>query len=110
MDGAELHRLIDGITAVPVDCGDGERLQVLLGDVRRLKSWCQGREVWAARRLKEVSVVPENDIAAGSDSDLSEAIKVAERADTVDDIPGLAQALDAGAVSGEHIDVLTRAL
>src|SRR3954447_11228038 len=100
MDGAELHRLIDGITAVPVDCGDRERLQVLLGDVHRLKSWCQGREVWAAQQLKHLSAVPEVDIAAGSDSDLSEAIKVGERADTVDHIPGLALALDAGEASG----------
>src|SRR4051812_42745170 len=110
MDGAELHRLIDGIMVVPVDCGDGERLQVLLGDVRRLRSWCQGREVWAAQQLKEVSAVPENDLAAGSDSDLTEAIKVSERADTVDHIPGLAVALDGGEVSGEHVDVVTRAL
>src|SRR5436190_1584370 len=110
MDGAELHRLIERITAVPVDCGDRERLRVLLGDVRRLRSWCQGREVWAAQQLKHLSAVPENDIAAGSDTDLTEAIKVSERADTVDHIPGLAEALDAGEVSGEHVDVVTRAL
>src|SRR3954451_4461568 len=103
MDGAELHRLIDGITVVPGDCADRERLQVLLGDVRRLKLWCQGREVWAAQQLKHLSAVAEIDIAAGSDSDLSEAIKVSERADTVGRVPGLADALDGGEVSGEHV-------
>src|SRR4051812_46400942 len=99
MDGADLHRLIDEVVAVPADCADRERLQALLGDVRRLKSWCQGRDVWAAQRLKEISAVPENDIATGSDSDLGEAIKITERADTVQQIPGLGEALDAGDVT-----------
>src|SRR3954447_4891911 len=104
MDGADLHRLLDDIVGVPADCADRERLQSLLGDVHRLKSWCQGRELWAAKRLKEASPVPEMDSGAGTD--LAEAMKLAERADTVAAIPGLGEALDAGVVSAGHVDVL----
>ena len=109
MDGVALDGLIDGIVGVPEECADRLRLQVLLADVRRLKSWCEGREVWLAHRLQDTSATAEFEIAEATTTTLGAAMKLVERAATIAELPVFAEALDAGVVTGAHVDVLTRA-
>jgi uncharacterized protein DUF222 len=81
---------------------------------RQVRGWldvCEGR---LARRLgeiaeKDMTMLPEADIAAASKSTHAEASKATKRAKTLGEVPQLEAALAAGEVSAEHVDAVTRA-
>ena len=70
MKVAAVHRLMDRIDAVGDDCTDRDVVLGAIADIRRLQSWCQGRDVRMAKILKGLSSFPEKDHAdaAGSRS------------------------------------------
>ncbi len=110
MELAEVHELVGRVASVDAGCADRVVLETAAGELRRLKSWVDGREVSIARLLAGVSSFPEKSLADASRSSLRQAEQVLHRAETADQAPEFGLSLDAGRVSGAHVDVLARAL
>ena len=110
MKTSEVQSLVERVAAVSSDCVDWGVLQAAVGEVRRLRSWVDGREVLLARLVAEVSSFPEKSLSEAARTSLRDAERVLERAGTVGRIPAVEVSLDAGRLSGGHVDVLTRVL
>ena len=106
----EVQCLVGRVAAVDVGCADWGVLKAAVEDLRRLKSWVEGREVALARSIAAVSSFPEKSLAEAGRTSLRQAEQVLGRAETTDAVPSFGASLDAGTVSGEHVDVLTRTL
>ena len=107
--------LVEAIAAVDWDGADRDAVAAVLADVRRVRGWLDSVEIRAARRLVELalaspSMFPEQVAAEAGRVSLTEASKGFERAATVAAIPEMGVVLEAGQVSGAHIDVVTRAM
>jgi hypothetical protein len=85
-------------------------LWAAVADLRRLRSWLEGREVALARAVAVVSSYPEKTLAEAAGSTLRHAEQVVRRADTATEIPAFDVSLQAGRVTGEHVDALGRVL
>ena len=110
MDVGDVHRLVERVAAIDTGCADRVALEAAVGELRRLKSWVESREVCVARALREVSSFPEKNLADASRTNLRDAERVMRRAEAVEASPAFEQALNAGRVSGEHVDAFDRAL
>lgn len=110
MDVAAVHCLIDAIVAVDDDCGDRDALSATVGDVSRLLAWCQGQQIRLTRLISDVVAFPEQALAGPAHIGLPGASRLLDRAATAATAPLLGAAVLDGAVSGEHIDALTRTL
>jgi hypothetical protein len=55
----EVFELVGRVAAVDAGCADRVTLEAAVGELRRLKSWVEGREVAVARGLATVSSFPE---------------------------------------------------
>ena len=110
MKVSEVHELVGRVAAVDAGCADWAVLRAAVGELRRLKSWVDGREVMLAGLIAGVSSFPEKSLADAGWTSLRDGERLLHRAETAEQIPALASALDAGRVSGAHVDVLTRAL
>ncbi len=110
MDLAEVHELIGRVAAVDAGCADRVVLETAAGELRRLRSWVDGREVAIARSLAVVSSFPEKSLADAGRSSLRQAEQVIHRAETTEQAPEFGVSLEAGRVSGAHVDVLAWAL
>src|SRR5262249_35292438 len=64
----------------------------------------------AARLMAEVSSFPEKSLADASRTGLRQAEQALRRVDTVDLVPEFGASLDAGRVTGGHVDVWSRTL
>jgi hypothetical protein len=107
---SEVHELVGRVAAVDAGCADWAVLQSAVGELRRLKSWVDGREVMLARLVAGVSSFPEKSLAEAGRTSLRHGERILQRAETTEQIPTLAMSLDAGRVSGDHVDVLARSL
>ena len=105
-----MHDLVERVAAVDAGCADRVVLETAVGELRRLKSWVESREVAVARQLADVSSFPEKALADAGRSSIRQAEQILHRAETVEEMPGFGLSLDAGQVSGDHVDVLTRVL
>jgi hypothetical protein len=76
--------------------------------VREAQAWLDAQHAGLIAQLREVDSFPEKTIADASKSSLGQATKTTERAATLESTPGLASALDDGAITAGHIDALTR--
>ncbi|MEY2582309.1 MAG: hypothetical protein QOE09_2158, partial [Ilumatobacteraceae bacterium] len=110
MKVSEVHELVGRVAAVGAGCTDWAVLQAAVGDLRRLKSWVDGREVLLAKLIAGVSSFPEKSLAEAGRTSLRHGEQIMHRAETVAEVPGFEASLEAGRVSGAHVDVLTRAL
>ncbi len=110
MRSEEVHSLVGRVAAVDADCTDWGVLKGAVEDVRRLKSWVEGREVALARSVAAVSSFPEKSLAEAGRTSLRDSERMLDRAGTTAVVPALGVSLAAGRVSGEHVDVLTRAM
>ena len=110
MELSEVQCLVGRVAAVDDGWADRVALETAAGDVRRLKSWVEGREVAIARLLAKVSSFPEKSLADAGRSSMRQAGEVLQRAEIAERVPGFGVSLDAGRVSAEHVDVLGRAL
>jgi hypothetical protein len=108
MRTAEVQSLVGRVAAVDVDCTDCVLLKAGLADVRRLKSWVEGREVVFAQALAKVSSFPEKSLAEAANTSVQRGGQLLKRAETVETMPAFGVSLDEGRVSGEHLDVLGR--
>ena len=110
MRSDDVQRLVGRVAAVDASCADWGVLQGASDDLRRLKAWVEGREVVVARAVAALSSFPEKSLAEAGRTSLRRAEAVLGRAETTEVVPALGVSLGAGQVSGEHVDVVTRAL
>ncbi|MEP7204444.1 MAG: hypothetical protein ABI894_17660, partial [Ilumatobacteraceae bacterium] len=110
MKTTDVQELVGRLAAVDAGCADWASLRVAVDDVRRLRSWVDGREVAVARIVAEVSSFPEKSLAEAGRTSLRHGEQVLKRAETVKTVPELGASLSAGRVSGEHVDVMGRVL
>ena len=110
MKVCEVQELVARVASVDADCVDWAVLQTAVGEVARLKSWVEGREVFLAGLVAKVSSFPEKSLAEAGRTNLRHGELALKRAETVKQIPEIGRSLDDGRVSGAHVDVLTRAL
>ena len=110
MRTGEVHELVDRAAEVDASCTDCAVLAAAVADLRRLKSWVEGREVDLVQRIAEVSSFPEKSFAEAANTSLRNGGQVLERAQTAASVPELGASLADGRVSGDHVDVLTRTL
>ena len=93
-----------GHADAPVDS-----LKAALADVRGLRSFLTAAEADLARRLRELASFPEADLAESSKGSLHDATKTLARAETLGQVPGLADALERAVVTAGHVDAVTKA-
>ncbi len=110
MRSDDAHSLVRRVAAVDASCADLGVLQAAVDDLRRLRSWVDGREVAFARSIAALSSFPEQSLAEAGRTSLRHGQQMLERAGTAEVVPSLGASLVAGNVSGEHVDVVTRAL
>jgi hypothetical protein len=110
MELADVYELVGRVASVDAGCADRLVLGTAVAELRRLKSWVEGRELLFARRIAEVSSFPEKSLADAGRSSLRQAEQIMRRAETAGEMPVFATSLEAGRVSGEHVDVLGRAI
>jgi hypothetical protein len=110
MELGAVQRLVERVAGVDAGCADRVVLEAAVGDVRRLRSWVEAREVAFAERIAEVSSFPEKSLADASRSSIRNAEQILRRAETAGELPGFAGSLDGGRVTGEHVDVFGRTL
>jgi hypothetical protein len=110
MKTAELRRLVERVSALEPMTADRDRLREAAGEVGRLQSFLEGRAVAIARRLADLSPSPERDLAGAARTSAREAERLLDRAKVTVVAPALGDALDAGAIGAEHVDVFGRGL
>ena len=94
---------------------DRNAVQAAFAELARVKGWHDGLHVRLTRRLRELavaspSILPEDDIAKATKTSRANANQATRRADTLDAIPVMEEALSAGDCSAEHVDSLGRAM
>jgi hypothetical protein len=77
--------------------------------VREVQAWCDAQHAGLVEQLGRVDSFPEQGIAKASKKSLGHAAKTTERSKTLTKTPELADALDDGAITADHIDAVTRA-
>jgi hypothetical protein len=102
--------LVQQVHGVPDGCADRVAVLDALSGVRRLRSWLDAAEVRLAGMLEPISPEPEADAARAAKSSKSRAKRPFDRKRAADQAPTLADALDDGEISGEHLDALAKAL
>lgn len=110
MEVSVVHRLVDAIVTLDDQVADRECLDRAIADVGRLLSWCQGQQLRFAGRVAQVAAFPEQALAGPAHIGLSAASRLIDRATTAEAAPQLGAAVADGAVSGEHLDALSRTL
>ncbi len=110
MRSEDVQSLVRRVAAIDAGCADLAVLQAAVDDLRRLRSWVDGREVAFARSIAGLSSFPEKSLAEAGRTSLRHGQEVLKRAETTEAMPSFGASLAAGNVSGEHVDVLTRAL
>jgi phosphohistidine phosphatase SixA len=100
---------------IDIDAADEHQVADVLADVAGLRRWLDGVEVAGARRLDQLAVglpslFPEHVAAQATRNSLRRATRTARRAKTADQVAEIGAALNAGAISGEHVDAVTAGL
>ncbi len=106
MRTAEVQTLVSRVADVASDCADCVVLKAGVADLRRLKSWVEGREVEFAQRIAAVSSFPEKSLAEAANTSVRDGGRLLQRAETAAAVPEFGVSLNDGRVSGEHLDVL----
>ena len=75
------------VAAVDACCADWGQLCAALGDLRRLKSWVEGREVAFAQLTAKVSSFPEKSLAEAGRTSLRKGEQLLKRAETAEAVP-----------------------
>jgi hypothetical protein len=88
---------------------DADLIQSGLVAIREVQAWCDAQHAGLVARLRDVDAFPEQRIAKASKKSLGHAAKSTERSTTLEKTPNLADALDDGAITADHVDAVTRA-
>ena len=110
MDPTAVLERVERVATVRADvAADADTIGTALVALCEITAWADAQRAALAGRLADHDSFPEQRIAAAARSSLGEATKVTERAGTLGAAPALSNALDDGAITASHIDVLTRA-
>ena len=77
--------------------------------VREVQAWCDAQHAGMVSQLRGIDSFPEKTVADAAKQSLGQASKSTERSDTLNKTAKLAEALDDGAITAEHVDAVTRA-
>ena len=111
MDAGAVIERVERIAAARADAAaDSALVQSGLVAVREARAWLDAQHAGLVAQLQAVDSFPEQRIAEAAKSSLGAATKVAERSETLTATPQLADALADGAITAEHVDVVTRAV
>jgi len=95
------------VRANPV--ADADLIRSGLIAIREAKAWLDGQHAGLVRRLGDIDSFPEHAVAEAAKASLGHAAKSTERSKMLDVTPALADALDDGAITAEHVEAVTRA-
>jgi len=77
--------------------------------VREVRAWLDAQQAGLVSQLRAVDSFVEKTVADAAKQSLGQAAKSTERSTTLESTPQLADALDDGAITGDHVDAVTRA-
>lgn len=110
MDPTAVFERVERVAAVRADAAAGaDTIETALVALREITAWADSQHALLVGRLAEHDSFPEQRIASAAKMSLGAATKVTERAATLGATPALSAALDDGAITASHVDVLTRA-
>ena len=110
MEIAGVIERVERIGAVRANpCADADLIRSGLVAVREAKAWMDAQHAGLVRQLRDVDSFPEQAVAEAAKASLGQAAKSTERSKTLDATPKLADALDDGEITAEHVDAVTRA-
>jgi hypothetical protein len=102
--------LMKGFRRVDLSIAEPAELRGVLDDLRRVRARFDLVEAAVAARLRATSATPERDVAKGAQRANRHGSNVLKRAAALDDTPSLGQALETGALGGDHVDVYAKVL
>ena len=110
MDIAAVVERVGAIAAVRADSAARvDLIEAGLVAVREVQAWCDAQHAGLVTQLQGLDSFPEHRIAKASKKSLGHAAKSTERSKTLTKTPNLADALNDGAITADHIDAVTRA-
>ena len=109
MDVTAVCRLVREVAGVrAATATDRTQLEGAVRAITQVRSWLAAAEADLVARLAKVASFPEQSIAGASRGSQGEATTALERSATLGAAPALASALDDGAVTPGHVDVVTK--
>jgi hypothetical protein len=102
--------LVAGLRRVEIGSAAQSEIVAALEIIRRVRARVDASEVALARRLRELTPLAERDVSGAAQRSSRHGAKVADRDETVAAIPGLGELFESGDVSGEHVDVVSKAV
>jgi hypothetical protein len=107
--------VVQRVLSVDVPIADHAAVKAVLSDVAGLRRWLDGVEVACMQRLDVLavsspSIFPERDHATATRDTVRRGNRAARRAKTAGAVAQLGDALTAGDIAGDHIDVVTAGL
>jgi hypothetical protein len=113
MDAEQYSELVDQLNADALAVSNSAQCSVLLARLNSLRSWIESRSLAVTQRLnalaaEEPGIFPEQMVADATRVTLTQAIQPFRRAAAVELLPEFGEALTAGVVNVDHVDVLAR--
>jgi len=110
MEVAGVVERVEHISAVRANpAADAVLIKSGLVAIREARAWLDAQQAGLVRSLRFIDSFAENIVADAAKQSLGRAAKTTERSDTLDKTPNLADALEDGAITAEHVDAVTRA-
>jgi hypothetical protein len=102
--------LVAGLERVEIASAAPAQIICALESIRRIRARVDAGEIALARRLREFTELSERDVSKAAQRSSRHGDRIRDRADTAASIPLLGDVLDAGEISGEHVDAVTKAI
>ena len=110
MEIAGVIERVERIGAVRADpAADAALISSGLVAIREARAWGDAQQAGLVTSLREVESFAEKTIADAAKTSLGAASKTTERSATLTATPKLAEALEDGAITADHVDAVTRA-
>jgi hypothetical protein len=110
MEIAGVIERVERIAAVRSDpAADAALISSGLVAIREARAWLDAQQAGLVTSLRQVESFAEKTIAEAAKTSLGAASKTTERSATLTATPKLGDALEAGAITADHIDAVTRA-
>ncbi len=110
MEVIDPSEIMKGFRRVDLRAARADELRGALDNIRCVRARLDRVEAEVARRLETVTGTPERDVAKGAQRSNRHGGKVMARAAALAETPELSDALDAGVLGGEHVDVVAKVL
>jgi Domain of unknown function (DUF222) len=114
MNFAQYSELVDCLASDRLTMSDSTQCVSLLSRLNGLRSWVESQSLAVTKRLNqlatETGIFPEQMVAEATRVSLTRATEPFHRAKAVELLPEFGDALAAGAVNVDHVDVLARSV